>query len=318
MRHLLPKAAVLAAVVLVMPLVTPPVEATPVPDGPFPHVIHIPTDFQPEGIAVGRGSTFYVGSLRGGDIYRGDLRTGTGSVLVDTSGRAALGMRVDRSRGYLVVAGGPTGHAFVYDATSGADVADIPLGGVLVNDVAVTPTAYYFTETFGPLIYKVPVNADGSFGTPSTITVTGPAGTVTGSFGLNGIDAVGDGSMLVVNHTDLGIVATVDPVTGVSRRIDVEGLIPGTPDGLQLEGRTLYVVENFANTLAKIKLSGDLTHGTLVSQISDAALEVPSTAARFGSRMALVNAKFDLGFPPPFGPGAPPGTPFEVVLVRTR
>lgn len=313
MRHLLPKAA-LAAVVLALPLVAAPVSATP-----FPHVIPIPTDFEPEGIAVGAGSTFYVGSLRSGDIYRGDLRTGKGSLLVDTSNRVAVGMRVDEARHHLVVAGGPTGHAYVYDATTGADIADIPLGGTFVNDVAVTPTAYYFTETFGPALYKVPVHADGTFGTPTTITVSGPAGVVVpGGFGLNGIDAVGDGSMLVVDHSALGIVATVDPATGVSRRIDIAGLVPGTPDGLQLEGRTLYVVENFANTLAKVRLSGDLSRGTLVSQIGDPALEVPSTAARFGSRMAMVNAKFDLGLPPPFGPGAPAGTPFEVVLVPTH
>ena len=311
MRHLLAKAAV-AAAVLTLPLVTAPVSAAP-----FPHVISIPTDFEPEGIAVGAGSTFYVGSLRTGSIYRGDLRTGEGSLLVATSGRVAVGMRVDETHGYLVVAGGPTGHAFVYDATTGADLADIPLGGAFVNDVAVTPTAYYFTETFGPSLYKVPVSPDGSLGPASTITVTGPAGAVTGGFGLNGIDAVGDGSMLVVDHSDLGIVATVDPATGVSHRIAIDGLVPGTPDGLQLEGRTLYVVENFANTLAKVQLSGDLTQGTLVSQITDPALEVPSTTARFGSRMALVNAKFDLGLPPPFGPGAPAGTPFEIVLVPT-
>jgi hypothetical protein len=29
--------------------------------------------------------------------------------------------------------------------------------------------------------------------------------------------------------------------------------------------------------------------------------------------LAAVNAKFDLGFPPPIGPGAPPGTPFDVI-----
>jgi hypothetical protein len=30
----------------------------------------------------------------------------------------------------------------------------------------------------------------------------------------------------------------------------------------------------------------------------------------------LVNARFDLGLPPPFGPGAPPGTEYDVVVVR--
>lgn len=81
--------------------------ALPASAGPFPHIVPLPTDFQPEGIAVGAGSTFYVGSLHDGDIYRGDLRTGDGALFVDTAGRAALGMRVDRAHGYLVVAGAP-------------------------------------------------------------------------------------------------------------------------------------------------------------------------------------------------------------------
>ena len=48
---------------------------------PFPEVISLPDGFRPEGIAVGNSSTFYVGSLANGAIYRGDLRTGEGSLL---------------------------------------------------------------------------------------------------------------------------------------------------------------------------------------------------------------------------------------------
>ena len=41
--------------------------------------IALPNAFpQPEGIAVGTGSTFYVGSILTGAIYAGDLRTGRG------------------------------------------------------------------------------------------------------------------------------------------------------------------------------------------------------------------------------------------------
>lgn len=47
---------------------------------PFPDVIQLPTGFQPEGIEVGRGTTFYVGSAANGAIYRGDLRTGSGAI----------------------------------------------------------------------------------------------------------------------------------------------------------------------------------------------------------------------------------------------
>ncbi|MGH3431202.1 MAG: superoxide dismutase, partial [Thermocrispum sp.] len=105
--------------VLVAPLLAVPAAATQPPSS-----IPIPDDFQPEGIAIGTGDTFYVSSLRDGDIYRGDLSTGEGSLLVDTSGRVATGMRVDEARKLLFVAGGPGGHIYVYDSRDGSEVAD--------------------------------------------------------------------------------------------------------------------------------------------------------------------------------------------------
>src|SRR3954449_10343952 len=76
---------------------------------PFPEVIQLPTGFQPEGIEVGRGTTFYVGSVASGAIFRGDLRTGTGAILVPgASGNAATGIELDR-RMRLFVAGAATG-----------------------------------------------------------------------------------------------------------------------------------------------------------------------------------------------------------------
>ena len=35
----------------------------------FPKVIDLPNGFQPEGISIGRGTSFYVGSLVNGAIY---------------------------------------------------------------------------------------------------------------------------------------------------------------------------------------------------------------------------------------------------------
>lgn len=284
-----------------------------------PSTVPLPVDFQPEGIAIGTGDTFYVGSLRDGDIYRGDLSTGAGELFVDTSGRASVGMRVDEARKLLFVAGGPGGHVYVYDSRTGAEVADIAVGppSAFTNDVALTRDAAYFTDTFAPFVYKVPYDGSG-FGTPVAIQVTGPAGSsAPGTFGLNGIDATPDGSTLIVNHTDLGLLALVDPDTGVSTEIPISGgaLVPGTLDGLQLEGRRLYIVQNFVNSIAEIVLSGDLSTGVLVDTITSDLFQVPTTAALKGSTIAAVNGRFDLGFPPPFGPGAPPGTTFDVVLL---
>jgi sugar lactone lactonase YvrE len=286
---------------------------------PGPSTIPLPVDFQPEGIAVGEGNTFYVGSLWDGDIYRGDLRSGAGALFVDVEDRVAVGMRVDEARGWLVVAGGATGHAWVYDTDDGTTVADLVLGPAATtfsNDVAITRDALYFTDTFAARIYRVPLLADGGFGATQPITVRGPAA-ATGGFGLNGIDSTHRG-WLIVNHTSLGILALVDPSTGESKAIPLTGppLVAGTLDGLQLEGRTAWVVQNFANSVARVKLSPDLTSGRVVGVITSDLFRVPTTVARHGSTLALVNGRFDLGFPPPFGPGAPPGTDFDVVQIR--
>jgi hypothetical protein len=54
---------------------------------PFPETIPVPVGSSPEGIATGKGTTFYVGSrdrdsVAPGSIYEGDLRTGKGAILV--------------------------------------------------------------------------------------------------------------------------------------------------------------------------------------------------------------------------------------------
>src|SRR4051794_998276 len=88
------------------------------PTSPFPKLIALPDGWQPEGIAIKR-STFYVGSIPTGAVYRGDVRTGQGAPLVPAhEGRAAIGLKVRHRQ--LWVAGGPTGKAFVYDAGTGA------------------------------------------------------------------------------------------------------------------------------------------------------------------------------------------------------
>ena len=49
----------------------------------FPATIDLPNGFRPEGISIGKGTSFYVGSVGNGAISRGDLRTGKGKILVD-------------------------------------------------------------------------------------------------------------------------------------------------------------------------------------------------------------------------------------------
>jgi hypothetical protein len=51
-----------------------------------------------------------------------------------------------------------------------------------------------------------------------------------------------------------------------------------------------------------------LTSGVVEKVITSDLFQIPTTAARLGSRLAVVNAKFDTGFPPS-------ADQFEVVLV---
>ncbi|HVK21632.1 MAG TPA: hypothetical protein VM677_09765 [Actinokineospora sp.] len=295
LRRALPMAAA-----LVMAAVVPAVAA------PASAVIVLPGATSAEGIAVGRGSTFYAGDLFGGDLYRGDLQRGTAELFVDVpAGRNAVGMRYDDGTGLLFVAGGFTGQAYVYDGATGVDVATYQLGG-LINDVVVVNGGAWFTDTVLPHLYFIPMSPTGALGPAQTLTLTGPAGQITGDFNLNGIEATADGHTLLVAHTNNGAIYTVDPQTGASAV--VAGVDTSNPDGIILSGRDLWVVQNFDNLVTRWRLSPDLSSGTLTKTITDPAFQVPATGALHGSRLAVVNAKFDTGFPP----SAPQ---YEVVIV---
>jgi len=288
--------------------------------------VPLPNDFSPEGIAAGTGSTLYVGSLVDGDIYRADLRSGKGKVFIDApAGRIALGMKVDKASHRLWVAGGPTGHAYVYDTRTGKSLADLSLGTAgasLINDLVVTKHAVYFTDSFNPVLYKVPIGHHGWIGEPHAIALSGPAATiVAGGFNLNGIAAPNDDT-LIVDHTDLGTLMTINPRNGSSRTIPVTGgtLSAGSLDGILLHGRTLSVVENFTERLVTVKLSHDLRTARIAAVVTDAdvngAFRIPTAVAEQDGRLALVNARFDIGLPPPLGTGVPPGTDYNLVVLK--
>ena len=281
------------------PLTAPPSPAMAV-RGAFPDVIPLPNGFWPEGITFGAGSTFYVSSLATGAIFRSDVRSGSRELLVAPEpGVEKVGLRYDAAGGRLFAAAGFTGKAFVYDGRTGALLADYQLGGAgssLVNDVALTRSGAYFTDSFAPVLYHLPLAADGALpAAAETIPITGEyvhvEAAVVGN--ANGIAATPDGSWLIVANTETGVLYRIDPVTGDARRI----AIPGEPlhgDGILLEGRTLYVVEGHLDRIAVVRLNADFREGTLERFITSANLRFPSTIARFGSSLYAVNARFDV------------------------
>jgi hypothetical protein len=142
--------------------------------------------------------------------------------------------------------------------------------------------------------------------TGDLVLQTGP-----NAFNLNGIVATRNGKQLVAVQTATGKLFRIDPETGVTDEIEIEGggSFPNG-DGLYLKGRRLYVVQNMDNQVSVVQLSQDLTSGRLLRVLTDPALQVPTTIARSGSRYYVVNARF--------GTPATPDTTYDIVKLPGR
>jgi len=263
-----------------------------------------------EGIAAGKGTVFYAGDLATGDIFRGDIRKGTAALFIDApAGRVAVGMKFDRRHELLFVAGGPAGTAYVYDTKAATTKATIQLTGKqpsFINDVALTREGAWFTNSNVAELYFVPVGADGSLGAVRTLPLSGPASNTAAQFNLNGIAAADGGRTLIVAHSGNAALYTVDSQTGASAA--VSGVAVPNVDGILVRGRTLWAVQNFSNQISRIKLSGDLSSGVVKDVITSPLFQIPTTAANFGGKLAVVNAKF----------GVPAPENFDVVVLRGR
>jgi sugar lactone lactonase YvrE len=275
----------------------------------FPQVIALPRGFQPEGIEVGKGTTFYVGSVANGAIYRGNLRTGAGAILVPgAAGKSATGIELD-NRNRLFVAGASTGKAYVYDARTGALIRTYNLASAptFINDVVVTRTGAYLTDSQKAVLYKISIGAGGALGDVQAVPLGGDFSFASG-FNLNGIDATPNGKTIVAVQTNKGKLFRIDPATGVAREISLGGESVPNGDGILLTGKTLYVVQNQLNRVAVIALSANLALGRVVTRLTDPDFAVPTTIDDHGQRLYAVNARF--------GTPNPSQAEFQVVQLR--
>jgi sugar lactone lactonase YvrE len=263
-----------------------------------------------EGIAAGRGTTFYAGDLALGDIYQGDIRRGTAERIIDVSDfdpdpRMAVGMKADVRNNLLFVAGGGAGKAYVYNTATRQPVAERTLAPGFINDVALTPHGAWFTNSAAAELYFVPVTHRGEVGAVHTVPLSGPASDTSGQFNLNGIASAKGGRVLFVAHSGNGEIYTVNPETGESALVD--GVSVPNVDGILVQGQRLWAVQNFSNQISRIDLSNNLSSGVIEDVIMSRHFDVPATVARFGNTLAAVNAQFNR-----------PASPFEVVLVPAR
>jgi sugar lactone lactonase YvrE len=292
----------LLAAVLAATLVVPGAAATHA----FPATIALPNGFQPEGIAIGPGPVAYLGSLADGSIYRADLVTGRGKIVSQGPGTPSVGMKTD-ARGRLFVAGGPAGNARVVDTRTGKVLKSYQLtaGASFVNDVVLTPSAAWFTDSVNQVLYKLPLHHGRLPASAVTVPITGDLVYGEG-FNANGIARTPDGKALLVVQSNTGGIFRVS-TSGVSRAVALsEAMTNG--DGLLLRGRTLYVVRNQLNTVAVLRLDAHATTGRVVDNLTDPRFDVPTTIGAFGGRLYLPNARFTT--PPE------PTTPYQVVAIR--
>jgi sugar lactone lactonase YvrE len=273
--------AVLAVVVALVPAGTAAAQ-------PFPDHIQLPDGWRPEGIVIGRGDTFFAGSLGTGALYRGSLRTGAGEVInTGGAGAVSVGLAVDQLN-RVFIAGGATGQARVIDGNTGALLATYQLvtGATFVNDVVVAGDSAWFTDSVNPVLYRVPLD----LGAAQTVPLTGDLVYQAG-FNVNGIDATPDGKTLILVQTNTGLLFTSDQA-GVTSEIDLGGSLVTNGDGLLLWGKTLYVVRNSNNLVAVVRLAPDLASGEVVDGITNSDFDVPTTIDRHGQQLYVVNARF--------------------------
>ena len=285
-RHTGP--AALASVILLL--------STGAPAQPFPDLIPLPADFGPEGIAVGNGTTFYAGSLAAatrGQILVGDLRTGEVTTLVAPDGVPATGMKYDSRSNLLFVARAGSGLGTVFDAGSGDVIAQYTFRTppTFVNDVVVTRDAAYFTDTQAAFLYRVDL---GPAGEPAASATAIP---LPGTFRTNGIVATRNGEYLFVVNNATAQLIRLDTETYTPVAVDLGGATLPNADGLLLDGKTLYVVQNMRNQIAVVELSADYSSGSIARVItepfsSNPATKVPTTIAEFGGALYAVTAGF--------------------------
>ncbi len=287
--------------------------------------IALPNGFSPEDIAAGAGSTFYTGSLATGAIFEGDFHAGTGHVFVPSSTGPTTGLFVQRQGGHddlLWSAGGPSGQARLYDANSGRllrtfQLAD-PASGTFVSDVIVTKDAAYYSDSFLPQLYVIPLHREHG---RTVIPAANSARTVPlhgdvvyqggGAFNLNGVAFVND--TLVMAQTVTGELFAVNPNTGNTTQIPLTDKA-GNPaaivgaDGIAQRSNTLIVAENIPNRIATVQLSSHATRARLIETISDPKLDVPSSVEENSGDFWALNARFTT----PAGPN----TTYNVVRVE--
>lgn len=270
-------------------------------------------DVFPEGVDTA-GSYYYVTSTTDGTVFRGEVGSDDVAEVFLPGGRdgRTMAVGIEATRDLLLVAGGATGLLFVHDRETGELLGRhaVPAGGsTFVNDLAVSRDGdVYVTDSARDVVYRLA--ADDVTGSAVLDVLTGFAGLdPVGPFNANGVVVTKDGRYLVVVQSDSGLLYRVSTADGDVRQIDLGGVALTAGDGLELKGRTLYVVRNAFGVIAEVRLDGRLRDGRVVDELTDPTFMFPTTVALDSGRLLVVNSQFDAR-------GGDPVEPFTVSSVK--
>ncbi|MET8248169.1 SMP-30/gluconolactonase/LRE family protein [Streptomyces sp. NPDC005202] len=278
----------------------------------------------PEGIALDpRTGDAYVGSYTTGAVYRAAPGRRTAEVFLPAGADGRLtanGLKADRA-----------GRLWVIDSTVGVDVYDVRGRALLarfrvpgdaprfVNDLAIAPdgTAYLTDSTRGVVYAVTPADLARARGGTASLRarydLSGVRDTqVPDAYTLNGIVADPAGRYLLVVDMTGGGLYRIDLASGTVRQVALHGGDLKHGDGLELAHGTVWAAHNTVNTVSRWRLDAGAASARLERQVTDAALQIPTTLGRRHGRLLVVRSQFDKGGP--MGPGTPE-TPFTVAWV---
>ncbi len=260
----------------------------------------------PEGIAYEPATGyFYVSSTGDGTVFRARLSDSAATPFLPPGGdgrTSAVGLRAATVMGQnrLYVAGGGTGQMFVYNTANGSLLAKYSNGlaqNTFVNDVVVTPAGdAYFTDSSNPVLYRVPASLGPL---ESWLNFGGTPIQYGQGVNLNGIVVTADGRYLLTVQLNTGKLYRIQLDNKAITEVNLGGQTLANGDGLLLDGRTLYAVRNRDRLIVVVELAADFASGRVATSFTDASLAFPTTIAKVGDRLLVVNSQFDKAGPPP-------------------
>jgi Cu-Zn family superoxide dismutase len=112
----------------------------------------------------------------------------------------------------------------------------------------------------------------------------------------------------VVVQFNTGRLFRIDTRTKAVSEIDLGGETVAGGDGLAPDGSRLFVVRHAAERIVEVRLLRGRREGRIGTTITSEELRYPTTAARDGDRLLVVNSQFDKR-------GGTPALPFTVAAV---